>query len=111
MTGNLPTTQTGPFIGNDIFLVIANPTNDDFIIWNTGFDFLVEDAVLGGAPVNIQTRNATLVRGQLVAGGNTGLGGPVAAFNGGTAVTFIPEPSAARLGALGALGLLRRRRN
>jgi len=111
MTGLLPTTATGPFIGNNIFLVVANPTNNEFIIWDTGIDFAVEDALLGGAAVAAQTRNATLVRGALVPRGNSGLGGPIAAFNGGTAVTFIPEPSAVLLSALGALALLRRRRN
>lgn len=109
VTDTLPTTASGPFIGNNIFLVIANPTSTDFIIWDSGAQFATEDALLGGVPVSVQTRNATLVRG-LESGENTGLGGPLGAFNGQTAVTFIPEPSTALLGLIGALGLLRRRR-
>ncbi len=111
VTGNLPTSVSGPFVGNNIFLVIANPTNDEFIIWDSGVKFAAEDAVLGGAPVSFATRNITLLRGQAVPAGNSGLGGPLATFNGGNAITFIPEPSTALLGALGALALLRRRRN
>jgi hypothetical protein len=107
MTGTLPTTQTGPFIGNDIYLVIAYPWGGPYIIWNSGIKFSVEDTLLGGAPVSIQTRNATLVLGSMW-GNNTGLGGPLAGFNGDTAFD-IPEPSAAFLGTLGALAMASRR--
>jgi MYXO-CTERM domain-containing protein len=52
----------------------------------------------------------------LAAGGSTGVataaaGQSVAFATAGTSLQFVPEPSAALLGALGALGLLRRRRN
>ena len=113
VVGNLPTTATGPFIGNNIFAVVANSLNNDFVVWNSGVNFVVEDAVLGGTPVSFQTRNVTLVRGIVDPNGNVGLTGALAARNGAPAVTFgaVPEPSAALLGAIGALGLLRRRRN
>ena len=52
----------------------------------------------------------------LAAGGSTSAataaaGQSVAFATAGTSLSFVPEPSAALLGALGALGLLRRRRN
>ena len=52
----------------------------------------------------------------LAAGGSTSAataasGQSVAFATAGTSLQFVPEPSAALLGALGALGLLRRRRN
>jgi hypothetical protein len=115
MTGTLPTTPTGPFIGNDIYLVIALPSGEDYIIWNSGIKFAVEYPVIGGAAVSIHTRDATLLRGAMLPGENAGLGGPLAAFNGGTAIgspetsAAIPEPSAAFLTALGALAMFRRR--
>ncbi len=114
VTGNLPTTATGPLIGNDIYVVVGNQAGTDFIVWNSGQKFAVEDAVLGGAAVSIQTRNATLVRGIIDPNGNNGVtGAALSARNGEAAVTFgvVPEPSSLLLGALGALGLLRRRRN
>ena len=115
VTGTLPTTATGPFIGNNIYAVVANAAGNDFVVWNSGINFAVEDSVLGGAPISFQTRNVTLVRGIVDPNGNNGLTGALASRNGGAAVTFgveaIPEPSAALLGAIGALGLLRRRRN
>jgi len=111
VTGTLPTTVTGPFIGNDIFAVVANPAGDNYIIWDSGIKFAVEQAGIGGAAVSFATRDSTLVRGALVPLGNTGLTGALAGQNGvGNAVTFVPESSTALLGALGGLLLLRRRR-
>lgn len=113
VVGNLPTTVTGPFIGNNIYAVVANAAGNDFVVWNSGINFAVEDAVLGGSPISFQTRNVTLTRGIVDPDGNIGLTGALVSRNGQAAVTFgvIPEPSAALLGAIGALGLLRRRRN
>lgn len=114
VTGTLPTTATGALVGNNIYAVVGNAAGTDFIVWNSGLNFAAEDAVLGGAAVGFQTRNATLVRGIVDPNGNNGItGAALSARNGQAAVTFgvVPEPSAALLGAIGALGLLRRRRN
>lgn len=114
VTGNLPTAAGGPFIGNNIFAVVANGAGE-YIIWDSGLKFAVEDAVLGGAAVSFQTRNATLIRGLVDPNGNNGITGTaLTARNGQAAVAFlapVPETSTSLLGALGALVLLRRRRN
>lgn len=115
-TGTLPTAPGGPFIGNTIFMVVANAANNDFIVWQTPSSFVVEDPTLGGTPVTVRTNTSTLLRGNVVTGGNNGLAGAAGAYNGQNAVTFgaaapIPETSTTLLGALGALALLRRRRN
>jgi MYXO-CTERM domain-containing protein len=62
------------------------------------------------------TTGASLDQITLAAGGSanaaTAAAGQSVAFaTAGTSLQFVPEPSAALLGALGALGLLRRRRN
>lgn len=110
ITGDLPTTATGPFIGNNIFVLVENTDSSEFIIWDSGQQFQVEDALLGGAKVSVLTEDSTLLRGAVVVGGNTGLGGPLAVFNGRDAVTFVPEPSSALLACVGALFLVRRKR-
>ena len=115
--GTLPEagSAAGTFVGNNIFAVVANGAGNDFIVWDTGRPFAFETPGVGGAAVSAGTNTSLLVRGVVVLGGNSGLGGNLATNgrNGQNAVTFgaIPEPSAAILGALGALGLLRRRRN
>lgn len=118
VTGELPMTPSGPFVGNSIYAMVANPDASDFIIWKSGLSFQVEYELLGGAPLSFLTNQAELVRGIVLQGGNKGLGGPLAGFNGQDAITFItnsstnivPEPSVAMLGALGILALFRRRR-
>jgi hypothetical protein len=62
------------------------------------------------------TSGSSLDQITLAAGGSTSAataaaGQSVAFATAGTSLSFVPEPSAALLGALGALGLLRRRRN
>jgi hypothetical protein len=111
-SGTLPTTSTGPFIGRNIFAVVANAANNDYIIWDSNKLFVTEVEGLGGPAVSFATNAPTtmLMRGQVVPGGNNGLVGAIAPMNGQDAITFVPEPSAALLGSLGVLGLLRRRR-
>jgi hypothetical protein len=98
-------------VGTPIFAVVGNGAGD-FVIWDAGQTFAKEDALLGGAAVSFHVAETTLLRGISVPGGNTGLGGPLAAFNGGDAITFgaIPEPSVSLLGALAGLGLMIRRK-
>jgi hypothetical protein len=112
-TGTLPTTSGGPFIGRDIFIVIANAGNTDYIVWESSQQFATEVEGVGGAAVNIFTNASTLLRGVVIEDGNIGLTGAASSFNGQDAVTFgpIPETSTSLLGAIGALALLRRRRN
>lgn len=114
-TGTLPDVAGGAFIGNNVYAVIANAANNDYVIWNSGKLFAVEVPPLGGAPITFSTAapSTILVRGAIVADGTKGLLASMASANGQDAVTFgalVPEPSAALLGCLGALGLLRRRR-
>ena len=113
VTANLPTTVTGPFVGNPMFVIVGNaPTlagSTDFIVTNSGVNFTQEVEGVGGN-ISALFKNGTVLRGigTTVNGGS----GPTAGQNGQPGITFgvIPEPSAALLGALGALGLLRRRR-
>ena len=53
----------------------------------------------------------TLAAGGSANAATAAAGQSVAFATAGTSLSFVPEPSAALLGALGALGLLRRRRN
>jgi hypothetical protein len=105
----------GNFVGRPMYVLIRQPganPEGNFIAFSTPVSkqFAYESALNVGNPVGVSMAELTLVRGQLLPGANTGLTGAAAAGNGGTAVTFIPEPSVALLGALGVLGLLRRRR-
>lgn len=114
VTANLPTTATGPFVGNPMFVIVGNAAtltaSTDFIVSNSGVNFAAEVEGVGGT-TSALFKDGTILRGitTTVSGG----AGPTASQNGQPGVTFgvIPEPSAALLGALGALGLLRRRRN
>ena len=114
VTGTLPETATGAFIGNNIFAVVANAAGTDFIIWNSGIKFQSELAGVGGTGASFLTKDVTLVRGQVVTAGNNLLAGAIASQNGKNALTFgaaVPEPSSALLAAFGGIALLRRRRN
>lgn len=114
VTGTLPETATGAFIGNNIFAVVANAAGTDFIIWNSGIKFQAELAGVGGTGASFLTKDVTLVRGQVVTAGNNLLAGAIASQNGKNGLTFgvaVPETSSALLGALGCVVLLRRRRN
>lgn len=108
-TGTLPESNTGPLVGNPIYAIISDGAGE-LIIWDSGKLFAAEVPGVGGATVTFGTviDPTTLVRG--AAAVNTGLAGALVSRNGQLGVTFIPEPSAALLGAIGAIGLLRRRR-
>jgi len=74
-----------------------------------GISTLAADAGAGTVGMVVPSDGATVFMGaNTFAGGDLGGSMTNAAF---TAVNLVPEPSAALLGALGALGLLRRRRN
>lgn len=114
VTGTLPETATGAFIGNNIFAVVANAAGTDFIIWNSGIKFQTELAGVGGTGASFLTKDVSLVRGQIVTAGNNLLAGAISSQNGKDGLTFgaaVPETSSVLLAALGGIALLRRRRN
>jgi MYXO-CTERM domain-containing protein len=99
------------FSGDNIYLAIgfggsslANST--ELFIYKFNTTFGTADS---GTPINLVLGNGnigTTLLGTEVSTPETAVG----RFR-STAITAVPEPSAAFLGALGALGLLRRRRN
>lgn len=108
-----PITNTGIFVGNPIMVLVGNGAtlagSTDYIVVNSGVNWTAEVEGVGGS-ASAYLYNGTVLRGQsTVVNGATGA---ATQFNGKPGVTFgvIPEPSAALLGALGVLGLLRRRR-
>src|SRR5690606_23561081 len=105
----LPTTNTGIFVGNPIMVLIGNAStlgaSTDFIVVQSDVNWAAEIEGVGGSS------SAFLYDGDVLRGISTtvsGGAGPTAQFNGTAGVTFgvVPEPSAALLGAIGALGLL-----
>ena len=105
------------YTGKTIYTVVGNnttlATSTEFAVFTSGATFPVVDA--GGTGIGAST---TVLAANVVFG--KALVAPVTQPNGsstfpqgvevGATNTLIPEPSAALLGALGALGLLRRRR-
>ena len=113
IVGATSTDGTDSFTGKAIYIVIGNATtiaaSTEFIIYNTGALWPQEVPAVG-ATVNTFLYNGTMVRGFTTT--TSGLGAPLTFANGdaGVAFTAVPETSTALLGAIGALGLLRRRR-
>jgi MYXO-CTERM domain-containing protein len=107
-------TGSNPLIGRSVYAIASNAANLLGATDSNGFSmFLVDTIKDDGATDNQYTanpRDATPIIGEL----GTFTGDP-AGQGSGTYTTLklvtVPEPSAALLGALGALGLLRRRRN
>ncbi len=108
---DLPTTVTGSFVGNDMFIMIGDAatleTSTEFIVADTGIQFQPEVEGVGGTSSALFA-DATILRGDSTI--VSGAAGPTDPQNGEPGITFIPEPSVALLGAFGILGLLRRRR-
>ena len=96
------------FTGNPYYILIGNAAtlaaSTEFIIFQ-GPAWAQEIEGVGGA-TNTTLSAGNLVRGELTT--NVSLSSPFNNFTNG--VTFVPEPSAALLGLLGAVGLIRRRR-
>jgi hypothetical protein len=120
VTATLPNTgePNGPFIGNNIYVVVLNAAGNDAIIWRSTSLFANETAGIGGPTVSINAMTTPLERGILLPDAVNGLlaGNAISNGVGSTAVTFgpiaaIPETSTSLLGAIAALALLRRRRN
>jgi len=105
-TANIP--AGSPFTGS-IYTVIGNAatlaTSTQFLVFKEAVTFNPDPAASGPAVLKAG-------QGTVVLGGFNNFqadigGGAQAAFN---TVTLMPEPSAALLGLLGAVGLIRRRR-
>jgi hypothetical protein len=99
--------------GDEIFLFAGNGTtllnSTHFVIVKTTFTF---DPAQDSNPLpnvlSVNTTNGTVLFGSLVA--NVQTANTDASVNAGWQMAPIPEPSAALLGLLGAIGLIRRRR-
>lgn len=127
-TGGAPTNQRGLFAhsqsatvtgtgysGKNIYLLVGNgtsfATSTELLVLKNSSTFTdAQDAVPTAQNINFNTTTSTLLFGVNLADVKT-TGADTSVTPGwGTAIA-VPEPSAALLGALGALGLLRRRRN
>lgn len=102
-----------PFNTKNIYVAIGNTSvfseRTQTILFQAPSVWTLEDPVFGGtASVNIAGSTPVPGTFSLKTVNTTGIAPPFNAITNG--ITFVPEPSAALLGALGALGLLRRRR-
>ena len=105
------------FAGKDAYIVVANNTDFSqatlFAVFNSGAVFTAPDSFGNSAQTidGISTGSVVFGTVRSVTTQPTGLTG--ASFANGVVLvpTNVPEPSAALLGVIGALGLLRRRRN
>ena len=105
-SGNVEFTDLQGFGGSQLFVLISNGTNESALI--TGFGAIPLDAAIpNSVAFSLDASNASTLT-YLVGGFRADLN---AAGGGAVQLNGIPEPSAALLGAIGALGLLRRRRN
>jgi len=109
-------TVTGSvFDTKNVYLFAGNGTtfanSTQFMVAKSSFLFAAaDDAIPTPIELLIRPSNSTLLFGTLAANLPTTSTDAVTT-QGWNMVTAVPEPSAALLGALGALGLLRRRRN
>lgn len=109
-TPSLGFTDAAGLAGTPVFVWLTDGGNNNAVITGLGTNFLNDAAIPNSNILSISATNAanaTYLLGSYNAAG-------VSQFGGGTIVLNqyvpIPEPSAALLGAIGALGLLRRRR-
>lgn len=98
--------NTNPFVGNNIYLLAFNADQSEMMIvkWAETFEF---DAA---PPTPPSSQNLSLAGGTLLVGTAEGTTGAPVNASAYTMAAVVPEPSVALLGALGVLGLLRRRR-
>jgi len=99
------------FSGDNIYLAIgfggvSLATSTELFIYKFNATFGIADS---GTPISLTLGNGDI--GTTLLGTEVGTPESSAGRFRSTAITAVPEPSAALLGALGALGLLRRRRN
>lgn len=109
-------TVTGSgFSGKNIYLLVGNGSsfNDStelLVLKNQALFTDAQDAVPTAQNITFSTATSTLLFGVNLADVRT-TGSDSSVTPGWGTASLIPEPSAALLGAIGALGLLRRRRN
>lgn len=107
--GTVGFTDATGLAGKNVFVWVTNGSNFSTVLENTTTQFLADAAIPNANTITISSAK--------LAQYNIHLGTYDPAGNGGTGsfvvnnAAPIPEPSAALLGALGVLGLLRRRRN
>jgi len=110
ITASLPANDTS-YTGKTIYTVvgdaatIANSTI--FAIFSAGVTFPTVDGTGTGLATDVTSVAGNVVYGTLMTPNTQPTGGT---FTQGVKMTSVPESSTALLGALGALGLLRRRR-
>lgn len=127
-TGGAPTNQRGlfahsqnavvtgsSFSGKNIYLLVGNgasfgASTQLLVLKNSALFTDAQDAVPTAQNITFSTATATLLFGRNLADVKT-TGTDASVTPGWGTATAVPEPSAALLGAVGALGLLRRRRN
>jgi hypothetical protein len=125
--GGAPTNQRGlfahsqsgvvtgsSFSGKNIYLLVGNgatfgASSELLVLKNTSLFTDAQDSVPTAQNITFSTATATLLFGRNIADVKT-TGTDSSATAGWGTAKAVPEPSAALLGALGALGLLRRRR-
>lgn len=95
--------------GKNVFIWVTNGSGFNAILENTTVQFLADAAIPNANSITIESQFIADYQVRLGAFNPLANGG-VGAFEVNSADP-IPEPSAVLLGALGALGLLRRRRN
>lgn len=97
--------------GTPVFVWFTDGGNNNAVITGLGVSFLSDSAIPNSNSLSIDANVANSSTYLLGSRNEAG----VSPFGGGTIVlnqaAVIPEPSAALLGAIGVLGLLRRRRN
>ena len=110
------TVGTGAFAGQNMYVLVGNSAGigtaaTQYLVLKTTFQFLASDDS-NPSPITktFNAANSTLLVGANVSDVRTTTADS-SATAGWRTVTPVPEPSAALLGAIGALGLLRRRRN
>jgi hypothetical protein len=109
-------TVTGSvFDAKNIYILVGNglsfaESTEFLVLKNSTLFSAAQDAIPTPANVTITTANTELLFGRQIADLRTTTSDASVTPGWGTAIA-VPEPSAALLGALGALGLLRRRRN
>lgn len=110
-------TTTSQFNDSFIYLFVGNAASyaasTEFAVLKTSFKFLAsEDSVPTPIVYTVTNLNSSILFGTALADvKTTGTDNSVTPGFGTAGFGVIPEPSAAFLGAIGALGLLRRRRN
>lgn len=101
------------FDGQSLYIFVGNGTtfanSTEFLILKTSIVFDADqDEIPAAVELTITDSNVEVIVGELVA--NVQTRGTDASTTPGWQTVAVPEPSAALLGMLGALGLLRRRR-